>query len=276
MVKKIVHTADWHLEPYKNHEKFKLAIDSFINSLDIELSNISPEEVRVVIVGDLFDNRMKEPSNEAFCIMFDTLKRISEKYKTIIVIGNHDYDINNKSKLDCITPVYKAFESLGWENITFLKHTCSLEDENIIFHNFSNYDGNSRPDIESSLKKYKNKTHIGLFHDVLKGAQTFNQYDFTVNLENPNTADIFKGCDFVLLGDIHKHQTIKYDVPVVYSGSLYQLNYGESVDGHGYLIWDVEKSSFEFKEVSLDYGLYKVEIDSYEDALSGNFIFKNK
>ena len=68
---------------------------------------------------------------------------------------------------------------------------------------------------------------------------------------------------------------MKYKVPVVYPGSLYQLNYGESVEGHGYLLWDVESCSFEFKEVSIDYGLYKVKIGSYEDAVSGKFNFVN-
>jgi DNA repair exonuclease SbcCD nuclease subunit len=278
MYKKIVHTADWHLEPYKNHDKFKRAIDGFLTSLDTELKDFAPEEVFVTIVGDLFDNRTKEPSNEAFLIMVDTLKRISEKYKTLIVIGNHDYDIHNKAKMDCITPIIDTFQMLGWnkpeERIMFLKRTCIIVEKNLVFCNYSNFEGNKRPPIEQVV--YSDKTYVGLFHDVLQGAVTFNSYDFTVHQDNPQTTDIFDGCDMVLLGDIHKHQTIKYKVPVAYSGSLFQLNYGESVDGHGYLIWDIPTKTFEFKEISSNFGLYKVEIDSYEDAISGKFKFLNK
>lgn len=275
MIKKIIHTADWHLEPYKNHPKFLEAIDSFENSIISEVGDMSSEEVRIVIVGDLFDNRTKEPSNEAFVIMMNTLKRLLDKFKLIITIGNHDYDVHNRQKMDCITPVIEALKLYNPENITFLKETCIHIDENIAFCNYSNFNGNSRPEIEKSLKENSNKTHIGLFHDVIQGAVNFNQYDFTIHQDRTEKVDIFKGCDFVMMGDIHKHQVLKYKVPVVYCGSLYQLNYGETIEGHGYVLWNVEKRSFEFKEVKNNYGLYKVTFDSFEDAVIGNFKFVN-
>ena len=160
MIKKIIHTADWHLEPYKNHKRFQDSIDAFIASVDKEIGHLEYEESRLVIVGDLFDNRSKEPSNEAFSLMFKTLKRLSEKYKTIVTIGNHDYDVNNKSKMDCITPVYETFKELGWDyEITYLKHSCIFEDNNVVFCNYSNYDGNLRPDIEKSLEDNPDKIH---------------------------------------------------------------------------------------------------------------------
>lgn len=275
MIKKIIHTADWHLEPYKNHQKFLEAIDSFESSIISEVGDMPSEEVRIVIVGDLFDNRTKEPSNEAFVIMMNTLKRLLDKFKLIITIGNHDYDTHNRQKMDCITPVVEALKLYKPDNITFLKQTCIHIDENIAFCNYSNFDGNSRPEIEISLKENPNKTHIGLFHDVIQGAVNFNQYNFTVHHDHTEKVDIFEGCDFVMMGDIHKHQKLKYKVPVVYCGSLYQLNYGETIEGHGYVLWDVEKRSFEFKEVKNNYGLYKVTFDSFEDAVIGNFKFVN-
>jgi DNA repair exonuclease SbcCD nuclease subunit len=275
MIKKIIHTADWHLEPYKNHQKFLEAIDSFENSIISEVGDISSEEVRIVIVGDLFDNRTKEPSNEAFVIMMNTLKRLLDKFKIIITIGNHDYDTHNRQKMDCITPVVEALKLYKPDNITFLKKSCIHIDENIAFCNYSNFDVNHRPEIEISLKENPNKTHIGLFHDVIQGAVNFNQYNFTVHHDHTEKVDIFEGCDFVMMGDIHKHQTLKYKVPVVYCGSLYQLNYGETIEGHGYVLWDVKKRSFEFKEVKNNYGLYKVTFDSFEDAIIGNFKFTN-
>lgn len=275
MIKKIIHTADWHLEPYKHHQRFLEAIDSFESSIISEVGDMPSEEVRIVIVGDLFDNRTKEPSNEAFVIMMNTLKRLLDKFKLIITIGNHDYDVHNRQKMDCITPVVEALKLYSPENITFLKETCIHIDENIAFCNYSNFNGNSRPEIEKSLKENPNKTHIGLFHDIIQGAVNFNQYDFTIHQDHTEKVDIFKGCDFVMMGDIHKHQVLKYKVPVVYCGSLYQLNYGESIEGHGYVLWNVEKRSFEFKEISNNYGLYKVTFDSFEDAVIGNFKFVN-
>jgi hypothetical protein len=48
--------------------------------------------------------------------------------------------------------------------------------------------------------------------------------------------------DYVLLGDVHLHQLIPlktHPVVMAYAGSLRQLNFGESLDQHGVLVWDI-------------------------------------
>jgi DNA repair exonuclease SbcCD nuclease subunit len=282
-IKKLIHTADWHLKPYNedktdNHNKFMNAIDAMLESVDSQVNHLNPKEVRFIIVGDLFDHKEKEPSNLSIDIMARVLKRISDKYKTIVVIGNHDYDIRNRTTMDCITPIMTMFELHGNKNISFYKHSQCFVDENILFCNYSHFDFNKRPEIEDFKREYPYKKTVGLFHHIAVGSVNDYGEDVSehahdmpaVSLEN------FIPCDFVLAGDIHKHQTLPYQGgKLVYSGSLFQIGFGERVSGHGYCLWDVDTNSFEFNEVQTDYGLYKVTVNSIEEAISSQIKFTN-
>lgn len=286
-IKKLIHTADWHLKPYNedknntnNHYKFLNAIDNMLESVDSQVGHLHPDEVRFLIVGDLFDHKEKEPSNISMQMMGKTLKRISDKYKTRVFIGNHDYDINNRGTLDCISPIMTMFELHNNQNISFHKHTECFVDENILFCNYSHFDFNKRPEIEKYQKKYPNKKTVGLFHHIAVGSLNEMGEDISQHAHDIRwpavPLDQFVPCDFVLAGDIHKHQILPYkNGKLVYSGSLFQLGYGERVSGHGYCLWDVESETFEFNEVETDYGLYKVVVDSIDDVISSKLQFTN-
>jgi DNA repair exonuclease SbcCD nuclease subunit len=94
-------------------------------------------------------------------------------------------------------------------------------------------------------------------------------------MENGMSPDIFTGssgiggCDFVLLGDIHKYQIIKHKgVEMVYPSSLIQQNYGENVTGHGYVVWDINENEITHThhQIESDYGFYKFKIISPDDV----------
>lgn len=275
-IKKIIHTADWHLEPSSYHDRFEEAIDTFMESIAYNTEGYSPDEILVVIVGDLFDNKSKKQTNEAVDVMSKALNKISQIYRTVITIGNHDYDRRNKSSMDCISPITNSFKMLGNSNVEYLKKTKHYIYENICFFNFSNFDDNAAPDIKNISKLYPNKTYVGLYHDILVGATNFQNMDVSEYHGEAGSLSIFNGCDFVLLGDIHKHQKLGSGIPIVYSGSLYQLNMGENVNGHGYCIWDVEDKTFEFIEVDIEWGKYKMQMSSFGDIDLNNEIIINK
>ena len=72
---------------------------------------------------------------------------------------------------------------------------------------------------------------------------------------------MFDGFDMALLGDIHKRQTIGGD-HIAYAGSMIQQNHGESLDKHGYLLWDVPTRTFEEFNIPNDYGFYTLDVDN--------------
>lgn len=269
MIEYIVHTADWHLKVKGDHDKFDAAYNAWKENVDATIGNLPRENTRIVIAGDFYNHRQKEPSNIAFLLGFKYLKELlDEGYYLIVIIGNHDYDTSNPETMDCLTPLAEIFKTYGEERFKFLKHSECIVDDDVIFAHYSNFDNNKRPDIEKSKEKHPEKTVIGLFHDIVVGSK--NHYDFDVSSKSSHatSTDVFKGCDFVIMGDIHKHQVLTYNKgknQAVYSGSLFQLEFGESVTGHGYCLWDVPSKTFEFKEIDIDYGLYKITIESIEN-----------
>jgi hypothetical protein len=59
---------------------------------------------------------------------------------------------------------------------------------------------------------------------------------------------------------------LKNGVKVVYCSSLIQQNNGESIHGHGYVIWDVDSCEYEFVELeNPNYGFYKFRINDIVD-----------
>ena len=72
---------------------------------------------------------------------------------------------------------------------------------------------------------------------------------------------MFDGFDMALLGDIHKRQTIGGD-HIAYAGSMIQQNHGESLEKHGYLLWDVPTRTFEEFNIPNDYGFYTLDVDN--------------
>ena len=49
---------------------------------------------------------------------------------------------------------------------------------------------------------------------------------------------------------------------VTYGGSLIQQNFGETLDKHGFLVWDLETKEYEAIDIQNDYGYYTLDVDS--------------
>ena len=105
-----------------------------------------------------------------------------------------------------------------------------------------------------------------MIHGEVNGAIT------TTNRVTENGIDpgVFEGCDFVMAGHIHKRQEIKKNgVRVVYCSSIRQQNMGESINGHGFVLWDVEDpEDIEYKYIDIpnvDGGFYKFVVNDISD-----------
>ena len=110
------------------------------------------------------------------------------------------------------------------------------------------------------------QVYVGLIHADVNGAITVTNY-VTENGVDPG---VFNGCDFVIAGHIHKRQEIKRDgVRVVYCSSIRQNNFGESISGHGFVLWDIEDpEEIEYKYVDVpndDGGFIRFDISDFSD-----------
>ncbi len=117
--------------------------------------------------------------------------------------GNHDFIENNKDRLDSITPMVNLLSGL---DIKYYKgESACYEDDNIVWCNYSIFDGDKRPNIEQARIDFgPDKKYIGLYHAPLVGFKTDSGYEF----DHGNDVTIFHGCDIVMCGDIHKRSGV--------------------------------------------------------------------
>ncbi len=269
MVKSIIHLADYHCRTYKMHEEYIEVNEKFYVKANELFKGLEYKERRIAIVGDIFHQKITV-SNEQVILIANFLTKCAEIAPLIVVAGNHDAILTNKDRMDSITPV---IELLNNKNITYYKQSGCYLDDNIIWCNYSVFEDDKRPDIESCRKLYgTDKKFIGLYHAPIQGCKT----DMGFSVNHGATLEHFDGLDCAMLGDIHLRQEFRYkNIPIVYPSSFLQQNFGERINGHGFLLWDVETLTYTEHDIPTDYGFYQFKINSVDDLEENKDILLN-
>lgn len=253
----ILQIADIHIRLNKRHDEYR---DVF-NVLYEEVKK-TPAETVVALVGDVFHSK-SDLSPECVQLATDLFKNLADIRPLILVAGNHDATLSNKSRLDSLTPIVDA---LNHPNLFYLKTNGLYGFGNILWNNMGVFDppenyirGNDIPDI------YRNQYEhvIALFHGAVDKASLETGYA----ISNPAImTPLFDNHDIALLGDIHKKQDLQDYSPednkpcVHYVGSMIQQNHGEGLREHGYSLWDLSSRTYEFHELKNEVGYFTVDI----------------
>ena len=273
MVTKIIACSDIHITSLKGIDELKETLTVFIEKCKkIVKDEDGPENVRIVVAGDIFHNKLAITNESILCAhwFFSELDKIC---KTFIVIGNHDFLMNNTGRVDSLSPL---FEIGSYKQVYFLDKELGLQsgiykDDNIAWCLYSSFTGFNTPDINVHKEAEKGtdnpaEIYVGVIHGDVNGAIT------TTNRVTENGLDpgIFDGCDFVIAGHIHKRQEIKKNgVRIVYCSSIRQRDMGESINGHGFVVWDTEDAEdIEYKYVDIpnpNGGFYKFVVNDISD-----------
>jgi DNA repair exonuclease SbcCD nuclease subunit len=270
MIKKIIHLSDVHIRTLKYHDlfrrQFQLLIDDVSEQIYATEENIEPNEVRIVITGDLFDQKINI-SNELTLMVSSFLRDLSSIGKVVLIPGNHDFLEHNTDRIDSITPVVELLQS---KNIVYYKDSGVYEDENINWVVYSLYQHNQRPSFENDGKKI----YIGLFHGQIQGLSTDLGFKFDDGYDRLN----FIGLDLLLCGDIHLRQV--FELPnkrgkAIMIGSFIQNNFGESVNCHGYGIYDLKTDEYTFHDIPNEQPFLHFEIKDITDLDDGKEILLN-
>jgi DNA repair exonuclease SbcCD nuclease subunit len=259
MIKRLIHFSDLHIRLFKDHDLYRGILTQALN----EWESIRPD--RIVFTGDLVHSK-NQMTPELVEFVAWVLSECGKIAKTIVIIGNHDFLENNNTRLDALTPI---IDSLNDDNIVYLKNRGVYEDENVNWCVYSLMEHNIPPDIQKS-----NNKNIGLFHGPIQGLYTDIGYKF----EDGFDSDKFSGCDLVLCGDIHKRQI--FDIPggkkAYMIGSTIQQNFGESIDKHGYGVYDIETDQYDFIDLPNSKPFLKFHINSIDDLVNGTEKLLNK
>jgi DNA repair exonuclease SbcCD ATPase subunit/DNA repair exonuclease SbcCD nuclease subunit len=247
-LKRIYHIADIHIRNIKRHKEFR---EVFYSMFD-EIQKRGTEDSIIYLAGDIAHAKL-EMSPELVSEISWLFTECNKLCPTIVIAGNHDCNMNNSDRLDVLTPIVDA---LKLPNLTYLKDTQVYGIGDVDFAVFSIFDNKDNWPKADTL--FANKK-IALFHGPVDNSTTDVGY---VVSSRHFTTDIFDGYDLALLGDIHKRQemTSPSGCKVVYAGSLVQQNFGETLDKHGFLVWDLDTMTYEEVDIKNDYGYYTMDI----------------
>ena len=247
IVEKIYHLADLHIRNLKRHKEYREVFQKFLDNVDRD--NI--ENSVIYLAGDIAHAKT-EMSPELIREISWFLTECANRKHTFLITGNHDCNLNNNYRLDVLTPIVENLEN---DRIHYLKDTGVYPFHNLTFVVYSILD---EKENWPKAELVEGENTICLFHGPVNLAQT--DIGYTVS-SNSFTTDMFEGFDMVMLGDIHKRQTLGTST-IAYAGSMIQQNHGESLDKHGYLLWDVESRTFEEVDLPNDYGFYTLDVNN--------------
>ena len=260
MVKKIIHIADLHIRTIQMHDLYREQFETLIDEIREHnilwhQENIQYEEIRIVVAGDIAHQKINI-SNEQLLLTSWFLKELSKYGKVVIIPGNHDFLENNTQRLDSITPVVQLLDD---PTIVYYKDSGDYIDENIQWVVYSLYQHNARPEFT----KDENKLTVGIFHGPIMGLSTDLGYEFEDAYDRLNFVDL----DLLLCGDIHKRQqfTLPNGGHAVMVGSLIQQNFGETVNHHGYGIYNVITNEYTFHNLPNEQPFLHFRINDIKD-----------
>ena len=243
-LKYIHHISDIQIRNLKRHREYE------------EVFERTYEEVRkhkdnaVAYIGGDIAHSKTDMSPELIDQLSRLFKNLSDICPTIIIAGNHDCNLNNRSRMDCLSPIV---DNLKHPNLHYLKDTGVYKCADVSFVVWDVWD-NKKDYIKA--KDVEGDTKIVLFHGTVDKCQT----DLGFRLPSDVKITQFKGYDMGLLGDIHKRQHLNKQETISYCGSLVQQNHGEGLS-HGYLLWDVPTRKSKYIEILNDYGYYTLDIN---------------
>lgn len=242
----IYHLGDIHIPgTLEREEEYEKVLNK-----TIEMINMDKRKKLVVICGDLFHDKTK-PYQEANILARNFMQGLGDIVETIIIQGNHDINIDNENRKDSIKSALLQLKT---------KYPIHYLTENKIYKiqgiNFGLTKMTNELPTPTGIKNLF-ELYIGLYHGTLYKSRTDEGYEFndTTRIKGSD----FKDYEIVMLGDIHKYQYLNKEKTIAYSGSLVQQNFGETINNHGMLLWDLKTKTSKLIEVSNDY-IYKTHL----------------
>ena len=245
-LKYIHHISDIQIRNLKRHKEYEEVFEGLYKEVRKNKDNA------VAYIGGDIAHSKTDMSPELIDQLSRLFKNLADICPTIIIAGNHDCNLNNLNRMDCLTPIV---ENLNHSDLHYLKRTGVYTCADTDFIVWDVWD--KEKDYIKAKDVPGDRTKVVLFHGTVDKCET----DLGFSLPSDVKITKFKGYDMGLLGDIHKRQHINKEETISYCGSLVQQNHGEGLS-HGYLLWDVPKRTSEYIEVKNDYGYYTLDIDN--------------
>lgn len=293
MVTQIIHIADLHIRAGDTAKSRYLEYELVMSRIVEDLSSyeyILNKQALIIIAGDIFHHKLKIES-PGLKLSLQFIQGLAKLAEVFIIRGNHDYKQAYPDEPDLI----ESLLSIDIPNVTYLNKTGHYKVHNIGFGLVSIQDalfsGNTQG-ITPNLPTFPVSTFfdndltiqhkIALFHGPISKTKLPNGMEIMESHSYP--LEWFKGYDSVMLGDIHLQQVnnskriplnttkfnFKHSIMIdnhlltekltwAYPGSTVQQDFGETLLGHGFLIWDLPTRNIQCFHTCNDYGYVTVK-----------------
>lgn len=254
-VDKIFHIGDIHIRNRIRHAEYRAVFENLAN----EIKRRATENSIIYVAGDIVHSK-SEISPELVDMLSVFFKTLLDICPTVVILGNHDTNLNNTSRLDAISPVVDLLNS---PNLYFLRENGYYKFAQI---GFNVLEVSTQPVDFLKGEGLDCEVKIALHHGAVNLART----DLNARIGNDEVSTgTFDGHDLALLGDIHLQQFLQYRYEegnkvyptIAYCGSLIQQNHGEKITGHGMLVWNLSDFSVEQVDITNEYGYYTLEVE---------------
>lgn len=243
-IKHIFHLSDIHIRLYNRHCEYNIVFDNLYKILKKHKRRVGTGAL-IVITGDILHSK-NNLSPEVIQKTRDLLSQLAKMWNVVIIAGNHDTNLANCDRIDALSVI-----GADIKNVHYLKHSGSYKFYNVTFG--VNSIIGSRNDGDRFVKAdlcQNNQYKIALYHGGVNGCSNSSGFKLSGVSQR-----VFDGYDYVLLGDIHQFQYLNKNKTIAYSSSLIQQNYGESIDNHGFIKWNLENNDLtEYVNVPNLYG----------------------
>jgi len=279
---RVLHIADLHIG-VENYGHFDVTrgmhtrLIDFLARLDEAIDIGIARGVDVVLIaGDMFKNRNPPPRLQRE--FAERIRRLHErKIPVLMVVGNHDVapgrdsansvsvyeglqfagvDIARKPAVYRYQTAHGALAIIAMPWImreVFLSNNDALrlvglsEQEAEILRVVESYIADQ---TDILLAEDPQRPIIVTYHGTVAGAVSGFEKQLTLGreIQLPQSVLTPMGVDYVALGHVHKHQCLRQVPPVVYSGSIERIDFGEINEAKGCVLvtFDGKQASWEF------------------------------
>ena len=160
MIKTIAHLADIHIRKLHRFVEYRQVFKTLYKQLK-EL-----KQDAIYIGGDVVHGKL-DTSPEEVRMVANFFLELSKIAPTIVIPGNHDCNLNNKSREDTLSPIVDLVKKIT-PNLHYWKKSGVYTMDNVDFGHMSIFDhdkeGNQLTDGLPSPHNHREQTKIALFH----------------------------------------------------------------------------------------------------------------
>lgn len=253
-VDNVIHIADVHIRNFKRHDEYESVFQRVYDYCREEVGQ--NKNTIIYLAGDIVHAKT-DMSPELIVQTRNFFVNLAQIAPVILIAGNHDMNLNNRNRLDALTPIV---DSIDTPDFFYLKETgvYTLGGVHFILNAVWEDPDNfitAEDVVEDGIK-------VVLYHGAIDKADIGSGHLIKNNRLGVHK---FKGFDFGMFGDIHSFQYLDGDGKFAYAGSLIQQNFGEGLT-HGIMKWELKEGRSKFVPIHNEWAYYTIDIDG------GNFV----